>query len=414
MNIHSKVRELESLLTDHSDYRRTTLNMIASENIPSPFVERMRVAELDHRYGFYKGIDLFDRHYWGNRHLARIEDFAHQLAKELFSAEYVDLRPLSGNIAGIAAMFGLARAGETILEVYNAHHYAQKMSQAPMQADLNSIEIPWDGSTYNIDLDGALELIEKHRPRIVSIGSGLFLFPSPVRQIKEAMRRHNSESLLIYDAAHVLGLIAGGLFQDPLAEGADVVISSTHKTLAGPQGGIIFTNDRRCAELIGKGLAPLLVANHHLGRLPALAATFMEWLHCGPAYAEAIVANAKAFGQALSDRGVPLVGADLGFTETHMLYLIVDQFGEMRELTDRLEACGIIAGMAAPPPGMGENGMRIGVQEITRLGMSPEDAPEIADCIIDALNGRDLESVKSRVGNLVRRFDKFLYTIDGV
>jgi glycine hydroxymethyltransferase len=412
MDVDNKLQELESLLAQHNHFRDNCLNLIASENVPSPLVERMLSAELDRRYGYYLGIDVHDRWYLGNRYIAQIEELAQQLASELFHAEFVDLRPLSGNIAGIAATFGLARAGDTVLEVYNGHTYANKLATAPLKVDLKSIEIPWDGPTYSIDLDQTLALIEQHRPSVVNIGSGLFLFPSPVRKIKEAMRKHNPDSYLIYDAAHVLGLIAGGLFQDPLAEGADVVISSTHKTFAGPQGGLILTNDRAIAELMGEALSPLLIANHHLGRLPALAATFLEWLHCGPAHAAAIVANAKALGRALHERGVLLVGADRGFTETHTLLLVVDQFGESRPVADRLEACNIITGSSSAPAELGTHGLRIGSQELTRCGMVEEDAPEIADCLVDALHGRDLENVKTRATKLAQRFQRICFTLD--
>ena len=336
----------------------------------------------------------------------------HQLAKELFRVEYVDLRPLSGNITGICAMFALARAGDTVLEVYNAHQYANKMRNAPLRVDLNSIEIPWDGANYNVDLDRTLALIEQHRPRIVSVGSGGFLFPAPVQALKEAMQACNSESILIYDAAHVLGLIAGGHFQDPMAEGADVMISSTHKTFAGPQGGIIMTNDRGYAELIGEALSPLLVANHHLSRIPALAATFMEWLHCGPAHADAIITNAKAFGRALHERGVPMLGSHLDYTETHMVVPIVDEFGEMRDLADRLEECNIIGGTYGLPKEVGNNGMRLGVQELTRLGMQESDAAEIADCVVDALKGDDPAATKEQAIQLSGRFKKLCFALE--
>ena len=411
MDFDAKIQELESLLDQHNDFRDNCLNLIASENVPSPLVERLLSAELDRRYGYYLGIDVRERSYLGNRYIARIETLAHQLASELFGAEFVDLRPLSGNIAGIAAAFGLARAGDTVLEVYNAHTYAKKLATAPLKVELKSIEIPWDGPTYTIDLDKTLALIEQHRPRIVSVGSGLFLFPSPVRELKEAMRRHNPDSYLIYDAAHVLGLIAGGCFQNPLAEGADVIVSSTHKTFAGPQGGLILTNDRLVAELIGEALSPLLIANHHLGRLPALAATFMEWLQCGPAHAASIIANARALGRALHERGVPLVGAERGFTATHTLFLVVDQFGESRALAERLEACNIITGPSDAPAELGTHGLRIGVQELTRCGMVEEDAPQIADCIIDALHNRDLEKVKARAIQLAQRFKRVCFTL---
>ena len=412
MTVQPRVERLEALVDQHNRYRDNCLNMIASENVPSPFVERMLSAELDRRYGYYRGIDLFDRHYWGNRYIAQIEDYAHQVARELFGVAHVDLRPLSGNLAGIGAMFALARAGDTVLEVGNGHQYAGKMHRAPLSVELNSIEVPWDGPNYSVALDATLELIEQHRPASVSVGSGVFLFPTPVRELKEAMRRTNPDSILIYDAAHVLGLIAGGRFQDPMAEGADVMISSTHKTFAGPQGGIIMTNDRRYAELIGEAMSPLLVANHHLSRLPALAATFLEWMHCGPAHADAIVTNAKIFAHALHERGVPMLADHLDFTETHMVIPLVDQFGDMRELSDRMEECHIIGGIFPPPPEGGTQGLRLGVQELTRLGMTTADAPAVADCVADVLGDRDLAGAKKRATALAAGFDKLCFALD--
>ena len=248
-------------------------------------------------------------------------------------------------------------------------------------------------------------MIKEHRPRVVNIGSGIFLFPQPTSELKQAMIEVNPDSYLVYDAAHVLGLIAGGQFQSPLEEGTDVIISSTHKTLAGPQGGMVLTNDRLIAERIGPAIAPLLESNHHLSRLPALAATFLEWNEFGTEHATAIVKNAKALGQALADRGLALVGSDLGYTESHTLIPMVSQFGPAKALADQLEACHIITGA------VGADRLRIGVQEVTRRGMDEADAPLVADCIVDALKGDDPGTVKQRVIDLVKRLDQFRFTI---
>ncbi len=412
MNPKHRIEKLTTLLNKHHEYRQTCLNLIASENIPSPLVEELFDERLAQRYGNYNGIDLYQRHYKGNRYIAEIETYAQELAKELFNASFVDLRPLSGNIAGIAATFALAEPGSTALEVDNGHGYANKLATSPLKVDLKSIPIPWDGLRSNIDLAATITLIEQHKPKIVNIGSAVFLFPQPVAELKRVMHQANPESYLIYDAAHVIGLIAGGRFQSPLDEGADVIISSTHKTLAGPQGGIILTNNRSIAERIASTLYPLLMSNHHLSRLPALAGTFVEWLTCGAAYADAIVKNAKALGQALTDHGVPILGSELGFTESHTLIPIVDAYGEGRELADQLESCNIIAGAASLSPEVGKSGLRLGVQEITRLGMTPEDAPDIADCIVAALSGESSDTVKPKVAQLVRRFDTVQFTIN--
>lgn len=414
MDFNEKVKEINSLLEQHNTFRGNCLNLIASENVPSPLVEGLLVEDLDQRYGNYNGIDLPDRLYQGNRFIVQIEELAHELAKQLFGAAYVDLRPLSGNIAGIATTFALGSPGDTALELHNGHQYADKLASSRLKVSLESIEIPWDGVRSNIDLDRTVTLIRGHRPKLVTIGSGVFLFPQPVRELKEAMNRYCPDSYLIYDAAHVMGLIAGGRFQSPLAEGADVLISSTHKTLAGPQGGIILTNDRSLAERIGPAVAPLLESNHHLGRLPALAGTFLEWLACGGEHADAIIGNAKALGQALHQRGIRLLGQELGFTESHTLIPIVDEFGESKAMADRLETCNIIAGGASVPPELGSHGLRIGVQEVTRRGMTGADVPEVADCIVDALKGDDLESVKGRAAALGRRFNGMRFTLEGI
>jgi glycine hydroxymethyltransferase len=307
-------------------------------------------------------------------------------------------------------MFALGCPGDTVLEVQNAHTYAKKLATSGLRVNLNSITIPWDGSQYNIDLDRTVELIRRHRPELVVLGSAMFLFPQPVQEIKDAMMAHCPGSFLIYDAAHVMGLIAGGRFQAPLEEGADVVITSTHKTLAGPQGGMILTNDRSIAERLADATSPLMIANHHLARLPALAATFMEWLECGSAYADAIVANAKALGRALAERGVSSVGAKLDYTESHTLMPIVDGFGEGKAMADRLEACNVIVGDTEIPQEAGKHGLRIGVQEITRFGMTEDDAGDVASCIVDGMAGK--EGVKDRALALAHRFKEVRFTVE--
>ena len=412
MELAANLQEIESLLNEHCKFRSDCLNLIASENTPSPLVERLHSEELNRRYGYYTGIDLHQRAYRGNRFIAQIEHTAHELAKQLFGVAHVDLRPLSGNIAGIAAAFALGSPGDIALEVHNAHRYAHKLASSFLKVELQSIAIPWDGANYNIDLDRTIALIQQHRPKLVIIGSALFLFPQPVRELKLAMRKYNPDSYLIYDAAHVMGLIAGGRFQSPLDEGADVIVTSTHKTLAGPQGGMILTNDDFVAERIGSAIAPLLIANHHLGRLPALAAAFLEWLTFGDVQATAIIENAKALAKALDERGLRLVGAGQGYTESHTILPIVDEFGEGEALAKQLEACHIIVGSAEVPAQLSTHGLRIGVQEVTRYGMTPEDAPAMADCIVRALGGDNLEGVKRNAIALANRFNRIRFRLD--
>lgn len=414
MDYRRRVAEIDSLIEKHTAFRANCLNLIASETRPSPLVERLIVNDLDHRYGSYTGIDPRNRGYPGNAYLTRMEEVAQDLAKRLFGAAYVDLRPLSGNIAGIIALFALGRPGDTVLEVRNGHMYAAKLANSDLKVELKSIPIPWDEMNANIDLDRTVSLIREHRPRLVSIGSAQFLFPQPVRELRSAMDRYSPGSFLVYDAAHVMGLIAGGRFQSPLNEGADVIITSTHKTLAGPQGGMILTNERDVAQRIAKAISPLMIANHHLSRVPSLAGTFLEWMTCGEAHADAIVGNAKALGRAFHERGVPVVGADLGFTESHTVLPVVDAFGESGALVRRLEACHILVNAAGAPREMGKHGLRIGVQEVTRYGMTEADAPEVVGCILDSVSKRDPEGAKERAIALAQRFDTVRFTLSDI
>lgn len=410
MNLKERILELRGLVEGHRTFRHDCLNLIASENTPSPFVEGFMAEDLNRRYAYYLGLDPREQSYQGSGYVAEIEGVAQELASELFGAKYVELRALSGNIAGIISMFALGSPGDTVLEIQNAHQYARKLAVSGLKVELNAIAVPWDGSRYNVDLEATVGLIIKHRPKLVVLGSAMFLFPQPVREIKEAMEAYCPESFLIYDAAHVMGLIAGGRFQSPLEEGADVVITSTHKTLAGPQGGMILTNDRSIAERVAKATSPLMIANYHLARLPALAATFLEWLECGSAYADAIITNAKALGRALSELGVPCVGQEQDFTESHTVIPVVDAFGEGQAMADRLESCNVIAGATEIPAEVGEHGLRLGVQEVTRYGMVEGDADAVAGCIVDGMSGKD--GTKDRVVALADRFRNVKFTVD--
>ena len=131
------LQRLQSLIEEQRDYRADCLNLIASENTPSPFVESMIVEELNRRYGFYSGIDPSNQHYQGAGQAAEIEALAQEAARDLFNAQYVDLRPLSGNVAGIISMFALGSPGDTVLEVQNAHKYAYKLNSSGLKVELN-------------------------------------------------------------------------------------------------------------------------------------------------------------------------------------------------------------------------------------------------------------------------------------
>lgn len=399
----TQTTHINQLMADHEAWRATTLNLIASENLISPAVRAALNNDLVGRYTDYVGRDLDNRRYRGNRYVVEIERETEALAKTVFRASEVDLRPLSGHIAGACVIMGICEAGDHILEVGStggSHRMAAKLV-APPSVAITSEFLPYDEARWNIDVPAAIRVIEERRPKLVILGSSAFLFPQPVHAIAAAVHTIPG-AVLAYDGSHVLGLIAGGAFQDPLVEGADIVYGSTHKTLPGPQGGIIYSNDAALMDHIATtALYPALITNHHSFRIPALAATLDEMIRCGTDYARQIIANAEALGEALAQHGAPPLTVDGSATESHTLLVPVGQFAP--KAAARLEACGIMVNDFGVPEALGKLGMRIGTQEVTRMGARETDMPAMAALIAEGLaGGTPSDTMAARVSEGVR------------
>jgi glycine hydroxymethyltransferase len=380
---------LLQLLASHETWRSQTINLIASENALSPAVRGVLNSDLVQRYGDYSGRDLSARHYRGNRYIEQIEREAVRIAQETFKAKYVELRPISGHVAGAAVLMGLCRPGDLVLEPGRdggGHREGAKFAASAM-APLEVNYLPIDPVRYNIDLERFAEQVQIRRPRVVILGSSNFLFPHPVEQVAGLLKTLSPETVLVYDGSHVMGFLACGGFQNPLEEGAGLVFGSTHKTLPGPQGGIIFSNRDDLMDKVCQATYPALVTNHHLFRLPALALSLLEMQQWGPAYTGQVIANAQALGAALEQKGVPCVGVDGVYTRSHTILACVSKFGKGAEMAARLEACGIITTAAHLPEYWGVEGLRLGTQEVTRRGAGSDHMQQIASLIEQALSG---------------------------
>jgi glycine hydroxymethyltransferase len=397
---------VKELLEEHKRWRDRCWNLIASENVTSPAVAALLSNDLSHRYGDYEGIDLNSRKYLGNRYVVQVEKTCHDIARALFGTEHVDLRPLSGHIAGIAPLLALCKPGDTVLELNQecgGHRLAGKTMNCPL-IQLRALPIAFDEDHFNVDVAKTLDIVEREKPRFVILGSSTFLFPHPVTELRRGIDALSATTLLQYDASHVLGLIAGERFQKPLAEGADLITSSTHKTLGGPQGGMVLSNSSALAEEVGKALQPGLLSNHHLHRLPALCQTFQEWSARDGSDAGQVVAAAQALAAALEKLGIPMVASHLGYTASHTILIQAKPFGPAKGLALHLEEADIIAGACRLPGKLGPDGLRLGTQEVVRRGMRTEDLEEVAG-VIAALLKREIEpqSARKRVNVLARK-----------
>ncbi len=397
-------------------YFSESLPMIASENVLSPLCREMLISDFHGRYA--EGTPR-NRYYEGCKFFDQVELKSIELAQQLFRCAYADVRPTSGTIANMAILKALIKPGETatVLDTADGAHISFGKWGAAGVRGINLVSYPFHDDIMNIDIDGAVKLIKKVKPKLALCGRSVFLFPSPIKEIAEAA--HNVGAILIYDAAHVLGLIAGKKFQDPLREGADVVTGSTHKTLPGPQGGVILSDhtgdtneDKSFLRRIGFGVFPGVTSSYHLHHVAAKGIAFAEHLEYGEAYADQTIKNAQHLAQALHENGLKVFGEKIGFTKSHQVLVEIGP-GKGKEASEILERCGIITNMNMVPGDkdpLNPSGLRLGTPELTRIGMKKDEMYVIADFFKRALLKKEKEAViKKDVSNFRKDFQELQY-----
>jgi len=408
---HTKIFEI---IERHHRFYAESLPMIASENITSKFVRRCYLSDLGHRYAEGK---VGERYYQGCAFIDEIESFAIEITKELFNAEHVNVQPISGVVANKAAFFALTKPGDKIMALSvpcGGHISHDRVSSAGMRG-LDVLYYPFNNDEFDIDVEKTEKIADREKPSLFVLGSSLILFPQPVKEMKEIAESIGAR--VMYDASHVLGLIAGKEFQKPLEEGADVVTGSTHKTFFGPQRAIILSK-AEIASIIDKAVFPGVVSNHHLNTLAGYAVSAIEMKLYGREYARQTVRNAKKLAERLHELGMDVVGENRGFTKSHQVAVDVREFGGGQKVAEKLEKAGIILNKNLLPwdslkDTANPSGIRIGVQEITRLGMKEGEMEEIAE-IIYGVNADKIspEKAKERVKELRSSFNTVRYTFE--
>lgn len=405
----SKVFEI---IEKHTEMMDSSIPLIASENITSLAVRRCYVSDLGHRYAEGK---VGERFYEGCRYIDEIEELAINLTKDIFEAEHVNVQPISGVLANIAAFFALTDIGDSIMSISipcGGHISHDTVSAAGLRG-LRVYHYPFDDEMMNVDVDATAKLAKEIKPKVFVLGSSLILFRQPVREIKEIA--DEIDAYVMYDASHVLGLIAGKAFQNPLKEGADVMTGSTHKTFFGPQRAIIACR-KELAERVDRAVFPGVVSNHHLNTLAGYVIAAMEMLEFGQEYAKQIVRNAKKLAEELYARGYKVLGEKAGFTETHQVAVDVREHGGGEAVAKKLEKAGIILNKNLLPWDSlsktgNPSGIRIGVQEVTRLGMKEGEMERLAE-LMDAVikEKRSLEEIGKEVVEFRKEFRTIKFT----
>lgn len=409
-------KEIERGVEEQSKWRSECINLIASENVMSKTCERAYVSDFLHRYA--EG-EPYKRYYQGTKYINDIESIAQELMGELLLVPFVDVRPISGTVANYAALSAFTKPGDAIFSLSTpaGGHISHNPVGAPGVLGLKVYHYPFDNENFNIDVDKAMREIIKVKPKVLILGASLFLFPHPVEEMKSIAEKIGA--IIIYDAAHVLGLIMGGEFQDPIREGADIITSSTHKTFPGPQGGLVTTDHADYFKELKRGVFPRLTSNHHLHRLPALALAALEFLKYGQDYAKQIVKNAKALAEECYSLGLPVVCEHLDFTKSHQVVLDVKKIGiSSKEAVENLEKVNIITNKNLLPWDTTKqvhdpSGIRLGVQEMTRFGMKESEMRMIAEFLKRIILDKENQAkVREDVVELRRQFQEVKYGFD--
>lgn len=412
--VEDNVREVEDLVRSQNDWRmRRTINLIASENVLSNRARAVLNSDFGHRYAEgHPGA----RYYQGTEYIDAIETKTRETMRRIFGSKNAEVRTISGTNANDVVFSACVpwNAPVMVNSLPAGGHISHQLMGGLGKYTRSIIPFPRTEDGWMIDVPKAKEAILKEEPKVVVFGKSMILFREPVKDLIDLCRE--KKILVIYDGAHVLGLIAGKNFQDPLAEGADILLGSTHKTFFGPQRGVILSNltDERWTR-IDKMAFPGSLSNHHLFTLPPLLVSAYEMQEFGGAYTAQVVANAKALAKALRARKIKVEGKEYGCTETHQVIVNVKKHGGGGKIEVTLKESDIILNRNLLPTDPAKNvnnpsGLRIGVQEMTRWGMKEAEMDEIARLLAECI--ADGKRVKEEVNRFRARFQTVHYSFD--
>ena len=396
---------LEALMAWNSEiHDRECFNLNPATNVMNPRAEAALARGLGSRPSLgYPG----DKYEMGLEAIEEIEVIAAELAAEVFGASFAEIRCASGAMANLYGFMALAQPGDAIIAPppsVGGHVTHHKAGCAGLYG-LVTHDAPVNADGYSVDLGALRELALRVRPKIITIGGSLNLFAHPVREVRAIADEVGA--FVLFDAAHQCGIIAGGVWGNPLDEGAHLMTMSTYKSLGGPAGGLIVTREAGIAERLDRIAFPGMTANFDAAKSAALAITLLDWRVHGRAYAQAMVDVARALAGELAALGLPVFAAERGMTTSHQFAVEAAAFGGGQAASKTLRkagflACGIGLPIAAVDGDL--NGLRIGTPELVRRGVTVADAPALAALIAEGLRGNDPGAVAARVREMRGRF----------
>ncbi|WP_040494144.1 serine hydroxymethyltransferase [Ilumatobacter nonamiensis] len=382
------------------------INLNPAANVMSPAAEALLATSLGSRPSLgHPGA----KYEMGLEAVEQIEIIAAELAAEVFDAPFAEVRIGSGALANLYAFMACCEPGDSIIVPPGsiAGHVTHNSAGAAGLYRLDIHEAPVDADNYTVDVDALRALARDVRPRMITIGSSLNLTHHPVAAVREIADEVGAT--VLFDAAHLSGLIAGGAWPNPLVEGAHIMTMSTYKSLGGPPAGLLVTTEATIAERVDAIAFPGLTANFDAANTAALAVTLLDWQTHGREHARTMVDTASALAAHLIEAGLPVVTIPDGSASlSHAFAVRADATaGDGHALARHLRKANLLAsgiGLPADPHGA-MRAIRLGTNEMVRWGMAADDMAFVGTALHRALRGDDLAAVAADVGEFRRRFD---------
>ena len=409
----SSSKELLKRLTFLADlnkkiHEKDCFNLNPATNVMNPKAEAFLSSGIGSRPSLgYPG----DKYEMGLEAIEEIEVVASSLVAEVFCSKFAEIRVPSGAMANLFSFMSICKPGDTIIvpPATIGGHVTHHSPGCAGLFGLNIIEAPIDKDYYTVDIDQLRELALKEKPKLITLGGSLNLFEHPISAVSSIAKEVGAR--LLFDAAHQCGLIAGKAWENPLDLGADVVTMSTYKSLGGPPGGAIVTNDAGIAKKIDRIAFPGMTANFDAAKSAALAVTMLDWKEFGEEYAAEMILMSKTLASSLEDCGIPIFFGALGHTQSHQFAVLAEDYGGGQSASKLLRKSGFLAcGIGLPVKELEKeelekdlNGLRFGTPELVRWGMTAKDSTRLAGLIAKALQG---QTVTAEVSEWRKTFKK--------
>ena len=389
------------------------INLNPATNILNPRAEKLLSSGMGSRASLGHPGDKYET---GLGAIEQVEIITQELACEVFGSTYAEFRVPSGAIANLYAFMATTEPHDTIIAPpasIGGHVTHHKGGSAGLYR-LNTISAPVDQTGYTIDIDALRKLAHEVKPKLITVGGSLNLFHHPIAQVRAIADEVGAK--VLFDAAHLCGMIAGKVWPQPLVEGAHLMTFSTYKSLGGPAGGLIVTNDDEIAQKLDAIAYPGLTANFDAAKTAALGITLQDWKSVGRDYAQMMVKTSQALAQKLQSLGVNIFAADKGFTTSHQFAILAAPYGGGQTAARRMGEAGLLAcGIGLPIEQVeGDlNGLRIGTPEIVRIGMKVEHMQDLAGFIARSLDtSAEPKSIQREITEWRKQFSGVHYTVD--